>query len=763
VKKLITILLVACFILVPSIAIVNTAHAQAIPNEVSVKLKYHLKERKTIPFEVVGAYQSVDQSGLVLTGKNFEARVNGSIIDLYEGTTKIASYQNEMEIQPVKYGKSNYIKLNGRPYLGTIRFTLEQGFLVPINTLPMEDYLKGVLPGEIFPSWHMEAQKAQAVAARTYALKRVHTVMTDDVGSQRYDGYIWWDESKYKNTNEGVNATKGQVLTYKGILIEAVFSSNNGGFIESNKGAWPGGTQLDYLKAKEDKYDPAFDWGLQFRETQIHMENLDWTNPQAWWDATAEAGIKNPLHSLEAKVLNNLKTAIVANQPTYKEAEIKITEINDVAVSNTMTPGQRRTHGSYTVHYMVKNKDGSYVMEKVLIDGEEVNRIKLHSFIQADVPIATMRTAFGLNEFKSHFVTSINLKDGVYDLKGKGWGHGVGMSQYGAKAMADQGKSYKEILGFYYEGTTFENYIHDHINNGLSGADRYATSVAIANYGWEAGFQTVVIGRGDNPVDALTGSVLAKKHDAPLVLVETNEIPQAVKELLGKQTIHQIFVLGGDSAVSDQTVKELNQYATQVTRVHGHDRYTTSVEVAKKVGIPNEAFITFGNTNSPDALSIASYAARNQIPILFTEKEQLPATVEAYLKGNNIRKVTVIGGQAVVSDQVYNRLKDFTDVISRVSGADRYATSVAIVNEYNLDPRNLFFAQGERFIDALPGSVLAANMGAPLLLTEKDELPTVLEGYLKEEIHFIPSIHYLGGTAAISNQTREGIEQQILE
>jgi putative cell wall-binding protein len=133
------------------------------------------------------------------------------------------------------------------------------------------------------------------------------------------------------------------------------------------------------------------------------------------------------------------------------------------------------------------------------------------------------------------------------------------------------------------------------------------------------------------------------------------------------------------------------------------------------------------------------------------------------LKANNIRKVTVIGGQAVVSEQVYNRLEGVTDVLSRVSGADRYATSVAIVNEYNLDPRNLFFAQGERFIDALPGSVLAANMGAPLLLTEKDELPTVLEGYLKEEIHFIPSIHYLGGTAAISNQTREGIEQQILE
>lgn len=766
-KKIIISFLIACLVLLPSLTTVEASSTASIPNEVSVKLKYHLKERKAIPFNVNGTFQLVGDSAFQLTGnKNYEVKLNGSAIDLYEGGTKIKSFNGSFEMKPVKYGKSNYIRLNGRPYLGSVQFTVENNYLVPVNRLPMEDYLKGVLPSEIYPSWHVESLKAQAVAARTYALKRVHYIITDDVGSQRYDGYIWWDETKYKNTNEAVNATKGQVLTYKGSLIDAVFSSNNGGFIESNKGAWPGGTQLDYLTAKEDPYDPAFDWNIALREQQIDTKNLDLESPQGWWNTTQEIGIKNPLqfsNTNEAKVLNNVKNNLKANQAPLKEANIKIVDIRDAAVSNSTTPGQRRTHGSYTINYFVQNKDGSFVMETVNVDGKEVTRLKMHTFQQTNTPIANMRSIFGINDFKSHFVTSISLKNGVYDIKGKGWGHGVGMSQYGAKAMADQGKSYAEILAFYYPNTAFSNYITDHINNSLRGADRYETSVAIAEYGWENGFQTVVIGRGDNPVDALTGSVLAKKHDAPLLLVKTDEIPASVRALLETQTIHQIIVLGGQAAISDQTVGELKNYATQVTRIKGVDRYDTSVAVADQIVAKGEVIITSGSSTSPDALSVASQAALNQIPILFTKEDELPAGVEKYLEEKNVNKVTIIGGTGAVSAKVEARLSSLVGEVKRVSGPDRYATSVAIVNEYNLDPRNLFFARGEQFIDALPGSVLAAKMGAPLLLTKKDSLPLDVQTYINENIHYVPSIHYLGGTGAISENTRSMIETEILK
>lgn len=226
----------------------------------------------------------------------------------------------------------------------------------------------------------------------------------------------------------------------------------------------------------------------------------------------------------------------------------------------------------------------------------------------------------------------------------------------------------------------------------MSGENRYETSVAIAEYGW-ANFQNVVIGRGDNPVDALTGSVLAKKHDAPLLLIKTDEIPQAVKELLSKQTIHEIYVLGGQAAISNGTVSELEKYATKVTRVKGANRYDTSVEVAKKIGSTKEVIITSGKSNSPDALSIASHAALNQVPILFTKAEELSTNVKAYLAENNISTVTIIGGKAAVSVEVEEELKTLAGNVKRVSGADRYATSIAIVNEFSLDPRNLFLQE----------------------------------------------------------------------
>ncbi|MGD6990993.1 SpoIID/LytB domain-containing protein [Sutcliffiella horikoshii] len=765
-KKWIVSLLVACLVFLPSLTQVEASSAASIPNEVSVKLKYHLKERKAIPFNFNGTYQLVDSGFELKQDRTYEVKLNGSVIELYENSKKIKSFNQTFEIKPVKYGKSNYIRLNGRPYLGSIRFMIENNYLVPVNKLPMEDYLKGVLPSEIYPSWNIEALKAQAVAARTYALKRVHQVMTDDVGSQRYDGYIWWDHRKYENTNRAVNETKGQVLTYNDRLIDAVFSSNNGGYIESNKGAWPGGSQLDYLIAKEDPNDPAFDWNLSLREQQIEVKELDLKNPQDWWASTQESGLKNPLkfaNTNESKVLTNVKNYLKKETSDLKDATIKIVSIKDVAVSNTTTPGQRRTHGSYTVEYMVQHKDGSFVMETKEVDGEEHTEIKVHSYQQVNSPITNMRSIFGINDFKSHFVTTISLKDGVYDIKGKGWGHGVGMSQYGAKAMADQGDSYVDILGFYYSGTTFSNYFMDHINNSLRGSDRYETSTAIAEYGWDKGFQTVVIGRGDNPVDALTGSVLAKKYDAPLLLVKTDEIPNSIKELLATQTIHQIFVLGGQAAVSDKTVAELRKYATQVIRIKGSDRYDTSVEVAGQIDAKGEVIITSGSSTSPDALSVASHAALNQIPILFTKVEEVSSSVEEYLRNNNVKKVTIIGGKSAVSNEVEAKLFSLVDEVKRVSGPDRYATSVAIVNEYNLDPRNLFFARGEQFIDALPGSVLAAKMEAPLLLTKKDSLPDAVSGYINTNIHYVPSVHYLGGTGAISESTRSEIELNILK
>ncbi len=143
----------------------------------------------------------------------------------------------------------------------------------------------------------------------------------------------------------------------------------------------------------------------------------------------------------------------------------------------------------------------------------------------------------------------------------------------------------------------------------LSGNDRYETSVSIANQEW-VNSDAVVLGRGDIPVDALTGTVLAKKVDSPLLLTRTAQIPQAVFEKIKSLTPKKVFILGGTEAISDAVLKQIRDAGIEAERISGETRYDTSVKIADKLSNSSEVIITSGDSHSPDALSIASYAAR---------------------------------------------------------------------------------------------------------------------------------------------------------
>ena len=157
-----------------------------------------------------------------------------------------------------------------------------------------------------------------------------------------------------------------------------------------------------------------------------------------------------------------------------------------------------------------------------------------------------------------------------------------------------------------------------------------------------------------------------------------------------------------------------------------HTRYDTSVQIAKKAGDFSEVFITSGDDNSPDALSIASYAASKQIPILLSSKDTLSESAKQLLREKQISKVTLIGGNVALTDNIVNQIKALgINNIERVSGETRYHTSIAIANKYSFDKNKVYFAQGTIFIDALPGAVLASNDNAPVILTDKSDLPDV--------------------------------------
>ncbi|WP_302328522.1 cell wall-binding repeat-containing protein [Salirhabdus salicampi] len=292
----------------------------------------------------------------------------------------------------------------------------------------------------------------------------------------------------------------------------------------------------------------------------------------------------------------------------------------------------------------------------------------------------------------------------------------------------------------------------------LFGKDRYETSVVISQKGWQNTSDIVVLGRGDLPIDALTSSVLAKKYNSPLLLTKPDHLGDNVVKEINRLQPKTIYLTGGENAISKAIEHNLKQQGYEVKRISGKDRYDTSVQIANEIKHPNELIITTGNERSPDALSVAPYAGKMQIPIVFTGKDKLPDSVKQYIHQHGIKKVTLIGGEGAVSSRIESEIKKIgVSNIERIAGSDRFVTSVKIAERYSneLDRGKVFFASGVSFIDALPASPLAAMNEAPIILTQKDKIPSSLENWVKNQTNTINNVTILGGTGVISPNVRD--------
>ncbi|MEW5762294.1 MAG: SpoIID/LytB domain-containing protein, partial [Bacillota bacterium] len=177
-----------------------------------------------------------------------------------------------------------------RRYRGNLEIRTGGEGLLVINELPLEQYLYSVVPSEMPSSWPLEALKAQALAARTYALKRIegargapfHVTPTQD--NQVYHGY----DHESPSTTRAVEETRGKVLVYatpsgpsrggvRGELVDAFFHSSNGGFTERAEDVWL--QSVPYLEAKPDPYDANpkhYNWQVVYTAEQLMQKLNDW-------------------------------------------------------------------------------------------------------------------------------------------------------------------------------------------------------------------------------------------------------------------------------------------------------------------------------------------------------------------------------------------------------------------------------------------------------------------------------------------------------
>ncbi|MEN3780823.1 SpoIID/LytB domain-containing protein [Priestia megaterium] len=429
-KKILPVLLMLSLLIVLYSAAVVPVQAAETEPTVSVKLKNYLGNQSSIKIKPSQSYTIADSKVMLQANTEYEVKVAGSKVNLLHNQEVLGEFDS-FTAKPSTY--EAFLSINNRNYLGNVQFTNESSkYVRPINTVPMEDYLKGVIPKEVYTSWHADALKSQAVAARTYALSYASKIIDDTTSFQVYGGYEW-----YNSTNSAVDETFGKVLKYNGALINAVFSSSNGGIIESDYNAWQQASH-SYFQVKTDPYDPQTKWSLTIQKQQIDLSTRDLKNPDAWWSQTKEA---------DEKIAGKIK-AQMQTESQFKGKDIKIVGISKVNLYQP-TSGQRMSKGDISVTYVIKG------------EVDQDNKLAVKTWSRVGDKADNIRFMLDGIRFKSLIVTNQKTDTQTITIEGKGNGHGVGLSQFGANAMAAQGKSYTDILSFYYPGVSLVSHYTD--------------------------------------------------------------------------------------------------------------------------------------------------------------------------------------------------------------------------------------------------------------------------------------------------------------
>lgn len=197
-------------------------------------------------------------------------------------------------------------------------------------------------------------------------------------------------------------------------------------------------------------------------------------------------------------------------------------------------------------------------------------------------------------------------------------------------------------------------------------------------------------------------------------------------------------------------------------RLSGDDRFRTAVAISQEGWEDGAKNVVVARGDLfPDALAGTPLAAAKDAPILLTFQDELPSSSLKEIQRLQPENVYILGGPAAIDKEVESSIKNATKSIKnviRISGNDRYDTSVKIAKELGMTKKQVIIATGENFPDALSVASYAAQHSYPIVLTKPDELPSVVDKYLKD-VKGLEKVYVIGGEAAISNDTIKNISK----
>jgi len=286
----------------------------------------------------------------------------------------------------------------------------------------------------------------------------------------------------------------------------------------------------------------------------------------------------------------------------------------------------------------------------------------------------------------------------------------------------------------------------------IYGANRYETSYRIFEQAWNSS-DTAILASGLDYADALTATPLAKKYDAPILLVKNAGL-SAQAELLNvlkAKGVKNVFIVGGTSIIPSSVEGELANAGITSKRLAGNNRYETSVAIAMEVSSNTGEIALVSGMDFADGLSISAIAGQRNMPILLTKKAEMPPVISNYIKTLNPNKVYVVGLNSAINDNVISNIAN----TERLGGSDRYETNKVIFDKFrgNITSDTLFLASGLNFPDALASSASAAKNGSYVLLS-KPKAPSSATGrIISENNQSINGIYVLGSDVVINDAT----------
>ncbi|WP_034869651.1 cell wall-binding repeat-containing protein [Clostridium lundense] len=304
--------------------------------------------------------------------------------------------------------------------------------------------------------------------------------------------------------------------------------------------------------------------------------------------------------------------------------------------------------------------------------------------------------------------------------------------------------------------------------NRVGGQDRFTTARSVAEdiFGKS---QNVVLVNGEGYADAVSATPLAKKLGAPILLTKKDSLPNGVLDTIKKIGASNVYIVGGEGVVSTAISDKLKANGLKVTRYakDGGNRFDTNAVVARelisKTGA-KKAILVNGQNGYSDALSVASIAAKLEIPVLITNSVKLDVAVKKVIDDFKL-EVMAVGGSGVLNDSIVSSVKG-----TRVAqGKDRFKTNMAVLNYFKADYSfdKVYVASGgndsvKNFADALVASAAAAKSGSPVVLSGNMASSQDLSSagnFIKDNINKNSGITLIGSKGVLSESVENTLNK----